>query len=80
LVNVGAASAIDRFGYPACTACRRSVSPLSSDRQCDQFEQSRDEHCGRKVVPSGFYADEVDGRDYPRRSSRAPNATHQARA
>jgi hypothetical protein len=80
LVIVGAASALDRSGYLACTACRRSVSPLLSDRQCDQGEQSRDERCGRKVVPSGFNVEEVDGRGYRRRSSSAPNAAHQARA
>lgn len=62
LVNVGASSAIDRFdrfGYPVCTVCGQSVSPLSSDRQREQFEQSHEERCGRKVLPLGFYADVV---------------------
>jgi hypothetical protein len=62
LVNVGASSAInrfDRFGYPICTVCGQSVSPLSSDRQRDQFEQSHQERCGRKVSSIGFYADVV---------------------
>lgn len=62
LVNVGSSSAIDRFnrfGYPVCTVCGQSVSPLSSDRQRDQFEQSHLERCGRKVDPIGFYADVV---------------------
>jgi hypothetical protein len=62
LVNVGASSAIDRFdrfGYPVCTVCGQSVSPLSSDRQREQFEESHEERCGRKVLPLGFYADVV---------------------
>jgi ATP-dependent helicase YprA (DUF1998 family) len=63
LVNVGATRAIERtpglFGYPVCTVCGQSVSPLSSDRQRDQFEKSHEERCGRKVLPVGFYADVV---------------------
>jgi hypothetical protein len=62
LVNVGATSAIDRFdrfGYPVCTVCGQSVSPLSSDRQRQQFDQSHQERCGRKISPLGFYADVV---------------------
>jgi len=63
LVNVGATRAIERtpglFGYPICTVCGQSVSPLSSDRQRDQFEKSHEERCGRKVLPIGFYADVV---------------------
>ena len=62
LVNVGASSAIERFnrfGYPVCTVCGQSVSPLSSDRQREHFEQSHEERCGKKIVPVGFYADVV---------------------
>jgi len=62
LVNVGASSAIDRFGrfgYPVCTVCGQSVSPLSSEKQREQFEQSHQERCGRKVTSIGFYADVV---------------------
>ncbi|MBM3465356.1 MAG: DUF1998 domain-containing protein [Armatimonadetes bacterium] len=62
LVNVGASSAIDRFqrfGYPVCTVCGQSVSPLSSERQREQFDESHQERCGRKVAPVGFYADVV---------------------
>jgi hypothetical protein len=62
LVNVGASSAInrfDRFGYPVCTVCGQSVSPLSSDRQRQQFDESHEERCRRKVSPLGFYADVV---------------------
>lgn len=60
LVNVGSSLAIERhqrFGYPVCTVCGNSVSPLSSDRQRDQFAQSHRERCGRNVEPVGFYAD-----------------------
>ena len=62
LVNIGASRAIDRFdryGYPVCTVCGHSVSPLSSDRQRAQFEQTHQERCGRPVTPIGFYADVV---------------------
>ena len=62
LVNVGASTAIARssmFGYPVCTVCGQSVSPLASDRQLDQFRESHLERCGRPVEPVGFYADAV---------------------
>lgn len=62
LVNVGASSAIERFarfGYPLCTVCGQSVSPLSSDRQREHFAHSHEERCGRKLEPVGFYADVV---------------------
>ncbi|MBM4052929.1 MAG: DEAD/DEAH box helicase [Planctomycetes bacterium] len=63
LVNVGATRAIERtpgrFGFPVCTVCGQSVSPLSSDKQRDEFAQSHEERCGRKVLPIGFYADVV---------------------
>jgi len=62
LVNVGATGAIDRFqrfGYPVCTVCGQSVSPLSSERQREDFFEKHEERCGRKVAPVGFYADVV---------------------
>jgi ATP-dependent helicase YprA (DUF1998 family)/phage repressor protein C with HTH and peptisase S24 domain len=63
LVNVGASRAIERnpgrFGYPVCTVCGQSVSPLSSDKQREQFETSHRDRCGRAVLPIGFYADVV---------------------
>jgi len=62
LVNVGGTGAIgrlERFGYPVCTVCGQSVSPLSSDRQIEHFEQSHLERCGRKPEGVGFYADVV---------------------
>jgi len=60
LVNVGSTNAIERFqryGYPVCTVCGQSVSPLSSDRQRDHFEEDHAERCGRKITPLGFFAD-----------------------
>lgn len=61
LVNVGANTAIDRgeFGYPVCTVCGQSVSPLSSPRQRQQFGEDHEKRCGRKIEPIGFYADVV---------------------
>lgn len=63
LVNIGAANAIARkepfLGYPVCTVCGQSVSPLSSDKQLEQFTSDHQERCGRPVNPIGFYADVV---------------------
>ena len=62
LVNVGANSAIERFGlygYPVCSVCGQNASPLSSDRQQEYFDQSHQERCGRPPAPVGFYADVV---------------------
>jgi hypothetical protein len=59
LVNVGSTAAIQRgpdFGYPVCTVCGQSVSPLSSDRQLEHFEEDHLKRCGRKPQPVGFYA------------------------
>ena len=62
LVNVGASSAIGaraELGYPVCTVCGQSVSPLSSERQRSQFTDSHRERCGRVPRSIGFYADVV---------------------
>jgi hypothetical protein len=62
LVNVGASAAIERFGrmgYPLCTVCGQSVSPLSSQRQREHFEEQHTERCGRQPGSVGFYADIV---------------------
>jgi len=63
LVNVGSSAAVQRatpiFGYPVCTVCGQSVSPLSSERQQEHFREQHEERCGRKVEPVGFYADVV---------------------
>jgi ATP-dependent helicase YprA (DUF1998 family)/phage repressor protein C with HTH and peptisase S24 domain len=60
LVNVGSSAAIERasrYGYPVCTVCGQSTSPLSSQKQRDHFSESHEERCGRKIEPVGFYAD-----------------------
>lgn len=60
LVNVGASNAIQRdgsFGYPVCMVCGHSVSPLSSERQREEFSKSHTQRCQRKPKSIGFYAD-----------------------
>ena len=60
LVNVGASAAIGssgEFGYPVCTVCGQSVSPLYSERQLDEFRTAHAERCGRPPEAVGFYAD-----------------------
>ncbi len=62
LVNVGASSAVEgqgRLGYPVCLVCGQSVSPLSSRRTREKFEEDHAERCGRPPRPVGFYADVV---------------------
>ena len=61
LVNVGASSAIagGDFGYPVCTVCGQSVSPLSSARQHEEFEKAHAERCGQKPRSIGFHAEVV---------------------
>ena len=62
LVNVGASSAIaadGAFGYPVCTVCGQSVSPLATDTQHEQFRKSHHERCGRAPQFIGFHADVV---------------------
>ena len=62
LVNVGASSAIERFrrlGYPICTVCGQSRSPLSSEKEREKFNESHAERCGRPIEPVGLYADVV---------------------
>lgn len=60
LVNVGASAAIGgsgEFGYPVCTVCGQSVSPLSSESQREQFHTAHAERCGHAPETLGFYAD-----------------------
>jgi len=62
LVNVGATSAIERFGrygYPVCTVCGQSASPLSSNPQREHFEKDHLDRCHCKISPVGFYANVV---------------------
>ena len=62
LVNVGSSAAIgdgSGLGYPVCTVCGQSVSPLSSERQQKEFAKGHQERCGRPVKRIGFHADLV---------------------
>ena len=63
LVNVGASSTISRaqpqLGYPICTVCGQSRSPLSSLAELTHFAESHEERCGRPLTWVGFYADVV---------------------
>ena len=62
MVNIGATHLIQekqQLGYPICTICGQSVSPLSSDRQIQHFTEGHEERCGRKPEMLGFYADIV---------------------
>ena len=63
LVNVGATSMVretpPQLGYPICTVCGQSVSPLSSARQQSHFAESHRERCGKSPTPTGFYTDFV---------------------
>ena len=59
LLNVGASRMVQRgeLGYPVCTVCGQSVSPLSSDRQLQHFHTFHAEHCHQEPTSIGFYAD-----------------------
>ena len=45
------------LGYPVCTVCGQSVSPLSSERQRENFRAAHAERCGRPPDGIGFHAD-----------------------
>lgn len=61
LVNVGATIAMQRnqpeFGYPICTVCGQSVSPLASAEQLRRFRENHQTRCGRPVNNVGLFAD-----------------------
>lgn len=63
LVNVGAGTLVretpPQLGYPVCTVCGQSVSPLSSAAQQTQFTTSHTDRCGKAPTPLGFYTDFV---------------------
>ena len=44
------------LGYPVCTVCGQSVSPLS-DKQREDFRQKHGERCGHVPAGIGFHAD-----------------------
>ena len=45
------------LGYPVCTVCGQSVSPLSSERQRENFRAAHAERCGQPPEGIGFHAD-----------------------
>jgi ATP-dependent helicase YprA (DUF1998 family)/SOS-response transcriptional repressor LexA len=61
LVNVGASIAMQRtqpaYGYPVCTVCGQSVSPLASTEQLRRFSENHQSRCGRPISNVAFYAD-----------------------
>lgn len=61
LVNVGEAGLVGKgtLGYPLCLVCGQSRSPLSSDKDREEFENHHLERCGRKVERTAFYSDVV---------------------
>jgi ATP-dependent helicase YprA (DUF1998 family) len=63
LVNVGVTSLIEEappeLGYPVCIVCGQSVSPLASEAQIKQFNESHKDRCGKEPKTIGFFADIV---------------------
>jgi ATP-dependent helicase YprA (DUF1998 family) len=62
LVNVGAAQLVrgsGTLGYPLCTVCGQSRSPLASQADLTQFSTDHRERCGRSVANTGFFADVI---------------------
>lgn len=60
LVNIGPSITVRRgqeIGYPVCTVCGQSVSPLSSESQREHFRNEHAERCGSAPRPIGFHAD-----------------------
>ena len=55
--SAGPGSRPGALGYPVCTVCGQSVSPLSSDRQRQDFRTTHAERCGRAPEGIGFHAD-----------------------
>ena len=62
LVNVGPSAAVKdggELGYPVCAVCGQSVSPLSSQRQRENFSEEHVTRCGHRPKAIGFHADVV---------------------
>ena len=62
LVNVGAAGRVRSqglLGYPMCLVCGHSRSPMSSQREIDDFNTHHSQRCGRPIESVGFYAEVV---------------------
>jgi hypothetical protein len=61
LVNVGPSSLVKNgtLGYPVCTVCGQSRSPLASAHDLREFAAHHLQQCGRPLNNIGFYADVV---------------------
>jgi len=59
LVNAGPAQMVrtGQLGYPVCTVCGQSRSPLASQADLNEFIANHQERCRRRVDQIGFYAD-----------------------
>jgi ATP-dependent helicase YprA (DUF1998 family) len=59
LVNVGPSSQVKNgtLGYPVCTVCGQSRSPLASAHDLREFAAHHLQQCGRPLNNVGFYAD-----------------------
>ncbi|MCB1221951.1 MAG: DEAD/DEAH box helicase [Planctomycetales bacterium] len=60
MVNVGSSLKLpDVLGYPICTVCGQSVSPLSSEKEHESFRERHNQYCGKPPENVGFFADIV---------------------
>lgn len=61
LVNVGAASLVrnNQLGYHICLVCGHSRSPFNSPADIQKFSEDHHQRCGKKIVPTGVYANIV---------------------
>lgn len=60
MVNAGAKNSSKpdaALGYPVCSICGQSVSPMSSDAQLKNFTERHLERCEKAPERIGFYAD-----------------------
>lgn len=60
MINAGAKNSSKQdapLGYPVCTICGQSVSPMTSDAQLKVFGERHTERCGKAPEYIGFYAD-----------------------
>jgi hypothetical protein len=62
LVNAGPAQLVraqGQLGYPVCTVCGQSRSPLASTADLNEFMASHQDRCRRRVDQIGFYTDVI---------------------
>jgi ATP-dependent helicase YprA (DUF1998 family) len=61
LVNTGPSSMVRNgsLGYPVCTVCGQSRSPLASISDLREFTTHHQRQCGRTLQNVGFYADVI---------------------